>query len=261
MNFTGDYHTHTKMSDGRQTEEQVIKAAQKKGLKEVAITDHGPLAAGIGVKHPSDYLELKEKIRALNLDMEKLSVLVGAEANIRDLNGTLDIPENIVEQLDILIVGLHPYTLPERLSDGVNIFLTNSLRHFGKSIREKAVNNNTKACIEALYQNPGIDIIAHPGLFFKVHIDELSKSCIKNRVLFEINCGHEYPAVSDIMEADRQGVDFIINSDAHFEDSVGKLDYGKHVIEKLEIDPDRVVNLGPGEGFKRWGKKWNICTY
>jgi putative hydrolase len=37
-----------------------------------------------------------------------IKVLLGAEANIRDLQGNLDIPDEIIAQLDILIAGLHP---------------------------------------------------------------------------------------------------------------------------------------------------------
>ena len=41
MNFYGDYHTHTFYSDGRNGVSDVADGALSKGLKEVAITDHG----------------------------------------------------------------------------------------------------------------------------------------------------------------------------------------------------------------------------
>ena len=41
MAFWGDYHTHTIYSHGKGTIEENVLAAQKIGLKEIAITDHG----------------------------------------------------------------------------------------------------------------------------------------------------------------------------------------------------------------------------
>lgn len=261
MDFYGDYHTHTNFSDANQNLEEVVGAARNKNLKEVAVTDHGPLAAVIGVKNQQTYLGIKEKIEILNREYEDITVLLGAEANIRDVSGVLDIPSEVIKELDILIAGLHPYTLPTSVDDGIKIFLQNSLRHLGKSQQEKAITNNTKACVSTIENNPRLDILAHPGLFFKVDIAEVAKACIKNEVLFEINCGHEYPNISDIMEADKLGVTFIINSDAHQPESVGNLTYGKWVIGKLNIEENRIANILAGGGYKKWTKKQITCEY
>ena len=167
MKFYGDYHTHSYYSDGRQSIQEIVQAADRRGLQEVAITDHGPLAAVIGVKKATSYLEMREQIEAINQDREPgKRVLLGAEANIRDLDGRLDIPDEVIRELDILIAGLHPYTLPTSLDDGIKIWVQNSLRHLGKGQAEKAVNANTKAIVETICQNPRLDIISHPGLFF-----------------------------------------------------------------------------------------------
>lgn len=261
MDFYGDYHTHTRRSDGRQSEEQIIIAALDKGLQEVAITDHGPLAAGIGVKSAEVYLELKERIKALRPLYPDLTILVGAEANIRDLDGTLDLPPEVIRELDILIAGLHPYTLPTSVQDGMNIFVQNSLRHLGKGQREKAVNANTKAAVEAVHANPDLDILSHPGLFFKIDVEEVARACVRHEVLFEINCGHEYPDQSDIIEAYRQGVTFIVDSDSHFTDTVGELSYGSRIIDHLQIEPERVANTWDGGGYTRWAKKQKAYMY
>lgn len=261
MNLYGDYHTHSRYSDGRQDEEEIIQAARARGLKEVAITDHGPLAAVIGVSNADEYLLLGDKLEAIANKYSDINVLLGAEANIRDLQGILDIPPEIIAQMDILIAGLHPYTLPTSVKDGLAIFAQNSLRHLGRGQREKAINNNTKASVEAIYNNPELDILSHPGLFFTIDITEVARACTNNDVLFEINCGHEHPDISAIMKADRLGVHFIINSDAHFQDTVGKLDYGIEMVEKLKIAPEQLVNRCQGGGYSQWRKRKRNCTY
>ena len=261
MKFYGDYHTHTRRSDGRQGEEQIIVAALGRGLKEVAITDHGPLAAVIGVKNPEVYLQTKERVKNLQPLYPDLKILVGAEANIRDLEGNLDVPPEVLDQLDIVIAGLHPFTLPSSLQDGVDIFVQNSLRRLSQAQREKAVMANTQALMAAIYANPQIDIISHPGLFFTVDIEEVAQACVKQGVLFEINCAHEHPDVSDIMIAERSGVDFIINSDAHFTDTVGDLRYGNEVVAELDIDLRRIANGLDRGGHTRWAKKHATYTF
>lgn len=260
MKYYGDYHTHSRHSDGRQSIEQIIEAAQQKGLKEVAVTDHGPLAAVIGVKDEDEYGQIKTELDAYDDSESEIHVLMGAEANIRDRQGTLDIGPEVIAELDVLIAGMHPYTMPTSLQDGWELFARNSLRHLGRGQREKAQNANTKAVVEAVNNNPDLDILSHPGLFFTVDIREVARACVKNKVLFEINCGHEQPGISDIIEADKQGAEFIVNSDAHFSDSVGDLDYGSWVLEKLEIEPERVVNRQAGGGYEQWGKNQKTCT-
>lgn len=254
MQFVGDYHTHSRFSDGRQSVEDIIRSARARGLKEIAVTDHGPLVAVIGVEKASDYLKTKAEIAA-QPEYEDIRVLVGAEANIRDMQGTLDIPGEITEELDLLIAGLHPYTLPTSLEDGMGIFVQNSLRHLGRRQRDKAIEHNTIAVLEAIDKNPELDIISHPGLFFALDVYEVGRACARNDVLFEINCGHEFPDLSAIMEAERAGANFIINSDAHFRSSVGALAYGEYVIETLGIDKDRVVNYPDRGGYDTWGKR------
>lgn len=255
MELYGDYHTHSKRSDGRQDEEEIIQAARERGLKEVAITDHGPLAAVIGVKDVSEYLQLRAKLDEISVKYPDIKILLGAEANIRDLAGTLDIPPEVIEKMDILIAGLHPYTLPTSIKDGLSLMVQNSLRHLSRGQREKAVNNNTKACVEAIYNNPQLDILSHPGLFFNVEVEEIARACVHNNVLFEINCAHEYPDISAIIKAEREGVDFIINSDAHFPDTVGNLNYGSELVKKLDIAPEQVMNRREGGGYIQWRKK------
>jgi len=254
MQFIGDYHTHSRYSDGRQDVEDIIRAARLRGLAEIAITDHGPLAAVIGVGQANDYLKIKSQLPVCQED-DDLRILVGAEANIRDMQGTLDIPPAVVEELDILIAGLHPFTLPTSLEEGMGIFVQNSLRHLSRRQRNKAIEHNTRAVVETIRSNPELDIISHPGLFFALDIYEVARACARHDVLFEINCGHEFPDLSAIMEAERAGTNFIINSDAHFFDSVGHLDYGEYVIEKLGLDRDRVVNCRDRGGYAVWGKK------
>ncbi len=242
MQFYGDYHCHSVHSDGHSELEEIVQAAAARGLAEVAITDHGPGVLGIGVKNDGVYVDIRRQIEYLRPEMDGITVLVGAEANITSLEGDLDVADEVIDQLDILIVGLHPYTIPGSWGDGWELFAANHLRHLSQNWQERAVKANTEAVVAALYRYD-VDILAHPGLFFQIDVEQAARACVATGTLFEINCGHEHPSLSDIMIAERTGVNFIINSDSHYPETVGKLKYGEDIIARLGIDPMRVANL------------------
>lgn len=261
VRFYGDYHTHSKYSDGRQDLPDIVAAACQQGLREVAITDHGPMCAVIGIKDAEIYLHMKKQAAALQKDYPDVRILVGAEANIRDLDGSLDIPDEIIAELDLLIAGIHPYTRPTSIQDGIALWVQNSLRHLGLGQSRKAVAANTQACIAAIKNNPRLDILSHPGLFFDVDTAAVAEACAQYEVLFEINCGHSHPAISDIIEAEQTGVCFIVNSDAHFQETVGELTYGSRLVKSIGLEPERIVNRASGGGIALWGKRERVCTY
>lgn len=254
LDFFGDYHNHSRYSDGKERIIDIVDAAASRGLCEVAITDHGPNVIGSGVRSIESYRRVLDQVGSL--DDPPVRVLVGAEANILDLDGTLDIPVDLYMDLDVLICGLHPFTMPRTLTNGLKLFGPNYMRFVSGQMRRKAREINTRAVVAALENNP-IDILAHPGLFFEVDIEEVARACVRNDVLFEINCGHHFPDVSRLLAANQAGVDFIVNSDSHFYDTVGVLDYGAEVLERIGVEPERIFNCRTGGGGRWKGKRIN----
>lgn len=241
MHIFADYHMHSKYSDGRATIREMAEAARKKGLEQIAITDHGPKNIGTGVKKAETFLAIKEEIEKLNQDLPDLQVLAGAEANIVDLEGCIDVPAKIYKQLDLLLVGLHPYVLPNDLQTAWDYVFMNSIhKHIG-SAKEKATNTNTKTLVEALHRHQ-VDIVTHPGLGMPLNLEEVAKACVATKTAFEINVGHSYQNVADIVQAARLGVEFVVNSDAHFSASVGKLDKGVALLEQAKVAVEQIIN-------------------
>src|SRR5690554_3198331 len=122
--IVSDWHTHTRYSDGKGTVEDNVRAAADKGLTEIAITDHGPRGIFIGVEKPSTYLDIKKDIEALE-GQYPVRVLLRAEANVTDLQGTIDIPQEISKEMDVLLVGLHPQVMAESLTENLGWMLPN----------------------------------------------------------------------------------------------------------------------------------------
>ena len=59
-----DYHTHTVFSHGKGSIEDNVKAAVEKGIKSIAITDHGPGHLTYGIKREA-VKEMREEINRL----------------------------------------------------------------------------------------------------------------------------------------------------------------------------------------------------
>jgi len=245
MEFYGDYHIHTKYSDGRAAVADMVEAASFKGLSEVGIADHGPANIGTGVKNSNIYLKIKEETNYLASHFPQLKIKVGAEANIVGLKGELDITKEVIEELDYLLVGLHPYVMPVNAGTAWYYVLGNQLVKINKGLRGKIKNINTKTLIDTLYKYE-ILAVTHPGLKMDIDYQELAKACIKTDTALEINTGHTFPKVDDILQIADSGVKFIVNSDAHFPETVGEFGYGSYVLNKAKITEERVLNATSG---------------
>lgn len=99
----GDLHVHTIASGhGYSTVLENVKVALKKGLKVLGIADHGPSMPG----GPSPlYFEARGHFPK---EIEGIRVYFGAEVDIVDFDGRLDLEDKILRKLDFVIVSFHP---------------------------------------------------------------------------------------------------------------------------------------------------------
>lgn len=241
MNFYGDYHVHTLNSDGRGSVEEMVMAADSRGLQEIGLADHGPNNIGTGVRNDSVFAHIKDELAVLGPKYPGLRILASAEADVISLKGDLDLKKEAISVLDYLIVGLHPFVIPLDLKS-LGWLFANQLSIREKN-RERVKTLNTKALKEAVYKHE-VWAVSHPGLKMDINIPEVAKACAANGTLWEINAGHKHPSYHEVMEASRFGVDFVVNSDAHFPESVGSLEYGEWVLKKANLPVERVYNAG-----------------
>lgn len=241
--FIGDYHTHSNYSDGKVTIDEIVMEAKRKGLMEVAITDHGPGNLTGGLKNLQELLEASLRVQGINGIMDdNFKVLSGVEANIVGEDGQIDIPSDIYEKLDILLIGLHPLIYANSLDSFWNLVLKNQANRFFKIGRSRVIDFNTKTLVKACIKHKPF-AISHPGLGMPIDIKELAKACVQNGVAYEINCGHIFQHPEELKIAAREGVNFVINSDAHFIEAVGDLEAGLKIAMQAGIDKEKIKNL------------------
>lgn len=242
MQIFADYHTHSEYSHGRGSIVGNLRAAQRQGLKAVAITDHGPATAfGMGVPDERTLLKIKARLRSLAPYFPGLRLLAGVEANIISLEGDLDVSDQVLAELDIVLVGLHPTVLPRTLRDTAGLIGLNALGRYLKEVRHLARRLNTRALIRAVERHH-IDIITHPGWKLSIDTRALARACAARGTALEINAAHGFLTREFVRVAAAEGVRFAIGSDAHSPARVGHLQAGIAVAEALGLKPEQIIN-------------------
>ena len=91
MVLTGDYHTHTPYSHGKNTVAENAEKAKALGLQEIGICDHGFSHTTFGLSR-SKIAQYKAECRVAE-EKYGINVLVGIESNIRSVSGKADLTE------------------------------------------------------------------------------------------------------------------------------------------------------------------------
>ena len=233
-----DYHTHTIFSHGKGTIEDNVVVAVEKGLKEIAISDHGPGHLTYGVKRSSIPVMRKE-IDRLNEKYPNINIYLSVEANVVNRDNYLDVSKEEYDNYDFVIAGYHygitkGYCIPNYLYEH-GIFKNN--RRF-----RKLAEQNTEMYVNTINNNK-LKILTHPGDKGPVFMEEIAKACAKNNVLMEINSRHTHLTVEEIKIAMKEDVKFVISSDAHRPEAVGTFQGGLDRAISAGLDLKRIVNI------------------
>ncbi len=243
MNLIGDYHTHTIYSHGTGTIRDNAEVGLKKGLKEIAICDHGPGHYLYGVKKKNIPI-MREEINRLNEEFisKGIKILLGVEANLTGYSGSIDMNDRLIDQVDILLLGYHYGVTPHTIYDGFGMYARNPLSKALPIGRERLVELNTRAFVKAI-NNYKIDFITHPGSKAKVDIRTLAREAAKVGTALEINSKHSQLSVESIKIAMEEDVEFIVNSDAHRPEDVGSVEESLKRARAANLPLERIRNI------------------
>jgi putative hydrolase len=240
MKLFADYHTHTIYSHGKGTIRENVEVAIKRGLKEVAITDHGPGHATYGVKKGS-LKKMREEIDELNKEYQEIKILLGVEANLISCEGHIDVTAEDIDMVDKLLVGFHNGAVPYTLRDAHRLYLRNYLSKTFKAMSSRCIIDNTDAMIRAI-ERYDIDIITHPGDKIDIDVKRLAAAAGRKGTALEINSSHGNLTVEYAKIAVTEDVKFVISSDAHIPSNVGNFDKGIKIALQAGIPLNRIIN-------------------
>ena len=228
----GDLHAHTTATDGRDDIEAMALAAREAGLTYLAITDHSKaLAMANGLDEPRA-LEHARRIREIGDRLEGITLLAGIECDIRP-DGTMDLAEDCLAQLDIVIASVH------------SAFNQDESQMTDRVLR-------AVAC-------PYVDIVGHPtGRLllkrdpYKVNVPRLIDAAARAGVALEINSQVDRLDLCDThakLARDR-GVPIVISTDSHSQRGFQLLKWGVTVARRAWLTPTDVLNTRSVEGFR-----------
>lgn len=241
MILTADYHTHTPYSHGKNTVLENAAAAKNKGLKELAITDHGfnHLLFGLRRKKlPAFRKEIDEAQAATGI-----KIYMGMESNLISLDGRTDMKDSDLEFFDIYLCGIHEVLRYASLSDAYNIMLKNYLAYkSGRKPSEQIIKNTTRAYVEAVKNNP-IDILTHINYKCFCDLKEVATVCADYGTYIEINTKKRHVSAEELNLMASTGVRFVIDSDAHSADRVGDTLIAEQLLSQASVPYEQIDNI------------------
>jgi len=232
--IVGDLHIHTDYSDGLNSIEQMVKEAQLLGYEYIAITDHSVALGIAGGLDEKEFLKRNKEIDKVQQRLPNIHILKSCEVNILS-DGSLDLDDKFLKQFDIITASVH-----------------------GKFSQTQ--DEMTRRIIRAI-KNPYVNIIGHPtGRILNkrpgYHADwqEIFKSAQANNVALEISA---YPNRLDlpdalVYEANKLGVYFAINTDAHAKSQLHYMKYGVWVARRGWCSKQRVINCMNYQKLSKW---------
>lgn len=244
MKINKDYHVHSilpRTSHAKSSIEEIVIEAINKGLKEIAISNHGLAHVLYGFR--KDYIPtLKAEISALNKKYPQIKILLGVEANILSLTGYTDIEKEILDNCDVILCGYHLFVKYKSFKDFWNFVVLNYLaKKFGFR-KEKQRKINTQAIVEAMNKNK-MFLLTHPGRKLVYDIEEIAKAASKNNIILEINNNCDSLSVEEIKICEKYDIKYMINSDSHIKDTVGNCEFGINRAIESGLDLDKIINL------------------
>ena len=222
-----DVHTHTVASGHAfSTLQEMTMAAKEKGLEILGITEHGPNIPG--TCNPIYFRNL----HCVPRQLYGIKLMLGAELNILNTKGDIDLDENYYRLMDIRIAGIH------------------SLCWQGGTIEE-----NTQGVITAM-RNPYIQIISHPGDgTAELDSEALMKVSKETHTLLETNnhsmapIRHKTVAAPNNLEllelAKKYETPVILGSDAHFSGMIADYTNILPLLKKCDFPDELILNNNP----------------
>lgn len=231
-----DLHIHTVASGhAHSTILEYINRAKELKMKVIGFSDHGPsLECSL-----ADEVYFKQAFRIPKV-VNGIRVLKGAEANIINEEGEIDLPDPVLEKLDYVLAAFH--------------FVTPYV--------DEGKEKNTKAMIKAIRSNR-INILSHPFVIYdkcSYDLEKVAEEACKHDVLLEINTSyikehrlteqliHNIKLMLKIVRKNKKKV--IVNSDSHNIWELGDDTALKKIQKKLKLEKELIINNYPEELFK-----------
>lgn len=232
----GDLHSHTDLTDGIASLDDMVAAAHARGLEYYAITDHAP---NLFMQRMTDekMLAQRDQVAELQREYPGLTLLHGTELNI-DPDGEVDWDAGFLSGFDVCVASIHS--------------------HFTQD-QDAMTRRLVRAC-----ENPRVHVIGHPTARsigrrppVDADWDEVFRAAARTGTAMEID---SFPDRLDlpadlIRRAKRLGVKFSVDTDAHSVGHHRNIRYGIGTAQRGWLTPDDVINTWPLDRLRDFLRK------
>ncbi|MBI4248098.1 MAG: DNA polymerase/3'-5' exonuclease PolX [Elusimicrobia bacterium] len=230
----GDFHNHTRYTDGRDSLEDMVLGARSQGWEWTAIGDH---SQSLKVAHglsPRRLQETIEELRGLQKKHKDIRLMRSMEVDILK-GGALDYPDEVLKTIDVVIGSVHTaFTLPE----------------------EEMTRRIEKAAA-----NPHMDILGHlSGRLigrreaYAVDAGKVFAQAARMRTAVEINGQPQRQDLSDTAArmAAEGGVTLAVTTDAHSAAQLEYMEAAVTIARRAGLEKKHILNCLTYDELKRW---------
>lgn len=225
--YKGDIHSHSTWSDGKATMLEMARGAAAMGYTFLGVTDHSPRIKVVNGLDADRLLAQSREMAGVQAQVPGVALLQGIEVDILE-DGVLDLPDMVLELLDIVIASPHvklrqePAAMTERMLRAVS--------------------------------HPHVDVIGHPtgrrpgsreGASYD--FEAVFKEAARNGVALELDCDPARMDLSPEMArlALELGCNFTLDADAHAPAEFAYVPMGMWMARRAGIPQDRILNFLP----------------
>ncbi len=223
--YQGDIHSHTDWSDGRATMLEMAEGARALGYRYLGVTDHSPRIKVVNGLDAERLVAQSREMAEVQSRVDGITLLQGIEVDILE-DGSLDLPDAVLEILDVVIASPHvklrqePAAMTERMLRAVS--------------------------------HPHVDVIGHPtgrrpgareGATYD--FEAVFKEAARHGVALEVDCDPARMDLSPEMArlALECGCMFSVDADAHAPAEFGYVPMAFWMPRRAGIPEERILNF------------------
>ena len=224
MKYLSDLHTHSIVSGHAYTTLlENINYCAEKGIKILGTSEHAPSMPG--APHYWYFGNMKVVPRVIN----GVTILRGCEANILDIDGSLDMTDESSRNLDYMIASFHEPVF-----------------------KPKSKEENTAAILNVMDKYDKVEILGHLGNpNYELDYEAIVKKAKEKNIMIEINnssllgssrVGSDVNCKKVALLCREIGTKVILTSDAHINTCIGVFNKGIELLEEIQMPKELIMN-------------------
>ncbi len=217
----GDLHVHSNWSDGSLSLQEIAELGERMGYSYIAVCDHSPSAKYARGLTAEQLLEQIKEIDQINKKNKNFTLLNGIEVDIL-ADGSLDLPDKILEKLDVVVASIHA--------------------GFRKKVTERIIR---------AMKNPFVQVIGHPSgrlisgrEGYEVNLEEVMAAAKECGKVLELNAYYDRLDLNEIYlrKAKEMGILVAIGTDTHGHGGLAMMRFGVAIARRAWLGKKDVLN-------------------